>query len=92
MNKICLLHTACAVGILEKVDPKMQLSKGPNKQNCMGSQWDESELRSSKSSAVPPTTPFACCHKPLLGTVLSTLSEEWVMRRQDVVKPCLREK
>lgn len=90
MNKICISHTACAVGILEKVDPKMQLSKGPNKQNCMGSQWDESELRSSKSVAVPPT--FACCHNASLGTVLSTLSEEWVMRRQDMVKPCLREK
>ena len=35
------------------------------------------------------TTPFACHHNPLLGTVLNILSQEGVMRRQDMQNPAL---
>ena len=67
------MHTASVVGILEKVRPKEQSPKGANKYNCLGPERSVSELRSSRSAAVPSTTAFAYLHNPLLGTVLSTL-------------------
>ena len=84
MHKIHHSYTASAFGILEKVSPK-----GASEYNCVGPEWGGDELRSSRSAVVPSTTPFACHHNPVLGTVLNILSQEGVMRRQDMENPAL---
>lgn len=49
-------HTARTVGILEKMGPMVQLSKGANTENSISPEWGGSKLRGSRSAAVPPTT------------------------------------
>ena len=87
MHKIRHSHTASAFGILEEVGAKAQSPKGASKYNCVGPEWGGNELRSGGSAVVSSTTPFACHHNPALGTVLSILSQEVVMRREDVENP-----
>ena len=84
MHKIPHSHTS-AVGILEKVGPKVQSPKAANKielaQNGVRVSLEAASLSCSLNH------PFTCHHNPLLGTVLSILSQEGVMRREDEENP-----
>lgn len=51
------MHTARAVGNLEKVGPKVWLPKGANKEKSISPECGGSRLRGSKSAAVPPQPP-----------------------------------